>query len=51
MTTKIAIMRQAYMRPCFICKRIGWCAHREPRVELAMMRVQVVETKVKAVAA
>ncbi len=43
----------AYQRPCFICRQLGWCKHREPQVELALMRVQLakVEIKVKGVAA
>lgn len=43
-------LQQAYMRPCFICRQLGWCAHREPQVELAILRAQQ-PVKVKAVAA
>lgn len=26
----------SYLRPCFVCKRQGWCPHREPEVEYAI---------------
>lgn len=30
--------RAAYaIRPCFVCERLGYCEHREPQVELALM--------------
>ena len=27
----------AYLRPCFVCRREGPCPHREPAVELAYL--------------
>ena len=34
-----AMIEEAYRkRRCFICDRYGRCTHREPRVELAIMR-------------
>ena len=32
------LLRIAYERPCFICKQQGACKHREPAVELALLR-------------
>lgn len=39
-------LREAYQRPCFVCRQIGYCNHREPQVELAIVRVQ--ESQVRA---
>lgn len=46
-------IERAYQRQCFICRQLGWCKHREPQVELALMRAELVkvETKVKGAAA
>ena len=31
------LLALAYTRPCCICEVTGWCRHREPEVELALM--------------
>ncbi len=32
------ILEAMYLRrPCFSCRRLGWCEHREPLVELAYL--------------
>lgn len=33
-------LREAFRRPCWICRREGQCAHREPEVELAYLYAQ-----------
>ena len=32
------LLELAYARPCLICGKDGACRHREPKVELALMR-------------
>ena len=31
----------AYGRPCYVCGNQGRCRHREPAVELALLKVEV----------
>lgn len=31
------LLWEAYRRECFICHQPGWCKHREPAVELAIL--------------
>ena len=31
------LLALAFSRPCFVCQRTGWCKHREPEVELAIL--------------
>lgn len=51
------LLQLAYERPCLICKREGACKHREPAVELAMLRAEAMtaaawmETKARRAAA
>ena len=35
-----ALLDRAYRRRCFVCGQRGDCAHREPRVELALMGLE-----------
>jgi hypothetical protein len=34
------LLRAAYKRPCFVCEGTGPCKHRQPDVELALMRIR-----------
>ena len=37
--TPLEILEMAYfIRPCFICSKSGSCSHREPVIELAIVR-------------